>query len=71
MKVHMRPATGLVNGFIQLVEVGDGIPGARGPAQTAESAQSENSIVFRRGQQPAFEKLKASVEQSFRPGWTG
>lgn len=71
MKVHLRPATGLVNGFIQFVEVGDNVLGAGGFIEAMESARTENSVVFTRKQQPAFEKLRAYVEQSFRPGWTG
>ncbi len=71
MKVHLRAASGLVNGFIQFIEVGDHLSGAQGLTQTAASARSENSVVFTRKQQLAFEKLRAQVEQSFRPGWTG
>jgi hypothetical protein len=70
-KVYLRPATGLVNGFIQFVEVGDHVSAAEGMAQTAASARSENSVVFTRKHQATFEKLRAQVEQSFRPGWQG
>lgn len=60
--VQIKPAGLISTGFIQF-----GIPGGverrgRYGRQTADAASDENSVVFRRGQQAAFEELARAIE---------
>ncbi|WP_425434328.1 DUF4429 domain-containing protein [Nonomuraea wenchangensis] len=60
--VQIKPAGLINNGFIQF-----GIPGGverRGQfgRQTVDAVNDENSVVFRRGQQPQFEALARAIE---------
>lgn len=62
--VQWKPAGALVNGFIQFTLPGGNERRARAGSQTFNAAADENSVVFTRKQAPAFEQLRAAVEQS-------
>lgn len=60
--VQWKPA-GMTNGFIQLSIGGADRQAAKG-GRTMNAAKDENSVVFTRKQQPAFEALRAALEQA-------
>jgi hypothetical protein len=60
--VQWKPA-GLTNGFIQLSIGGADRQAAKGH-RTMNAAKDENSVVFTKKQQPAFETLRAALEQA-------
>lgn len=60
--VQWKPA-GLTNGFIQLSIGGADRQAAKGH-RTMNAAKDENSVVFTKKQQPAFEALRAALEQA-------
>ncbi|XTZ18194.1 DUF4429 domain-containing protein [Micromonospora echinospora] len=62
--VQWKPAGALVNGFIQFTLPGGIEQRSRAGSQTFNAAQDENSVVFTRKQQPAFEQLRHAVEQA-------
>ncbi|MDQ0809867.1 hypothetical protein QFZ63_001581 [Streptomyces sp. B3I7] len=60
--VQWKPA-GLTNGFLQLSIGGADRQAAKG-GRTMNAAKDENSVVFTKKQQPAFEALRAALEQA-------
>jgi hypothetical protein len=62
--VQWKPAGGLVNGFIQFETAGQGGTRSRAGNQTVEAAKDENSVLFTKKQMPAFEQLRAAVDQA-------
>lgn len=62
--VQWKPAGPLVNGFIQFTLPG-GIErrSARG-SQTQQALKDENSVVFTKAQQPAFEALRTALDEA-------
>ncbi|MFF7147521.1 DUF4429 domain-containing protein [Streptomyces griseoaurantiacus] len=60
--VQWKPA-GMTNGFIQLSIGGADRQAAKG-GRTMNAAKDENSVVFTRKQQSAFEALRAALEQA-------
>lgn len=61
--VQWKPAGGLTNGFIQLSIGGADRQAAKG-SRTMDATKDENSVVFTRKQQPAFEELRAAIEEA-------
>jgi hypothetical protein len=62
--VQWKPAGAMVDGFIQFsVPGGNEKRSALGSA-TKGARQDENSVTFRRGQQPDFEQVREFVEQA-------
>ena len=62
--VQWKPAGPVVNGFIEFTVPGGNEGRSRFGAQTTDAAHNENSVVFTRGQMPAFEHLRAVIEQA-------
>lgn len=62
--VQWKPAGPLVNGFIQFTVPGGNEVRGRLGSQTANASKDENSVVFTKAQQPAFEQLRAAVEDA-------
>lgn len=61
--VQWKPAGAMVNGFIQLSLSGSDRQAMKG-SRTLDAAKDENSVVFTKKQQPAFEALRAAIEQA-------
>jgi hypothetical protein len=62
--VQWKPATTLFVGFIQFETAGQGGTRSRFGHQTQGALQDENSVVFRKGALPQFERLRAAVEEA-------
>ena len=62
MSVQFKPAGPVVNGFIQFSLGGGNERRSAFGQQSAEAGKDENSVVFRKKQQPGFEELRAAVE---------
>lgn len=62
--VQLKPASPMVNGFIEFSISGGDERRSQFGRQTFDAVSDENSVVFRKGQQPAFEALRAAVEQA-------
>lgn len=62
--VQWKPAGPLMSGFIQFETAGMGGTRSRSGSQTYDAAKDENSVLFTRKQQAAFEQLRAAVEQA-------
>ena len=60
--VQLKPAGPLVNGFIQFSLGGGNERRSTFGRQTMDAGGDENSVVFTRKQQPAFDVLRAAVE---------
>jgi hypothetical protein len=65
--VQLKPAGALSNGFIQFTIPGGNKNTARFGQQTRGAAADENSVVFTKKQQPAFEALRAEIERAMYP----
>lgn len=59
--VQWKPA-GLVNGFIQFTVPGGNERRSKFGSQTNDAARDENSVVFTKKQQPAFEAVRKAVD---------
>jgi hypothetical protein len=60
--VQLKPAGWAINGFISFTLAG-AIEDRRGfGAQTWDAAKDENSVVFTKQQQPAFEAIREAIE---------
>ncbi|AZQ72698.1 DUF4429 domain-containing protein [Streptomyces luteoverticillatus] len=62
--IQWKPAGPFVNGFIQFTLPGGNERRSAFGGQTASAAKDENSVVFMQKQQPAFEKLRAALDQA-------
>lgn len=62
--VQWKPAGALVNGFIQFTVPGGNESRSRAGSQTTNAVKDENSVVFIKKQMPAFEELRAAIEQA-------
>lgn len=60
--VQLKPAGVIVNGFIQFTIAGGVERRSRFGKQTSDAARDENSVVFTRKRQPAFEQLRSEIE---------
>ena len=60
--VNLKPAGILTNGYVQFAVSGSPDLRSRAGRQTFDAAADANSVVFRRGQQSAFEALVKEVE---------
>jgi len=60
--VQWKPAGPFVNGFIQFSAAGGNERRSQFGHQTSTAVKDENSVVFMRGQQAAFEELRTAVE---------
>lgn len=60
--VQWKPATRLVNGFIQFTVPGGVEVRSRVGRQTIDAGHDENSVVFTHKQMPAFVQLRAEIE---------
>ncbi|MET9617496.1 DUF4429 domain-containing protein [Kitasatospora indigofera] len=62
--VQWKPPGVLVNGFIQFTVAG-GVEWRSGfGIQTSSAAKDENSVIIMKNQAPAFEELRAAVEEA-------
>ncbi|MEU3681471.1 DUF4429 domain-containing protein [Streptomyces sp. NPDC030592] len=61
--VQWKPAGAMVNGFIQL-SIGGADRQALKGSRTMNAAQDENSVVFTKKQQSAFEELRNALDQA-------
>lgn len=62
--VQFKPAGIVTNGFIQFT-IGGGIERrSKFGSQTRDAVEDENSVVFHKAQQPAFEQLRSAIEAS-------
>jgi len=57
--IQFRKAGMLTNGYIQFAFIG----GQEAKGGFFQAAQDENTIMFKRGQQSAFEKMKEAIEK--------
>lgn len=62
--VQWKPAGALANGFIQFTVPGGNESRSRMGSQTHDAVRDENSVVFIKKQMPAFEELRAAIEQA-------
>ncbi|MEE4598236.1 DUF4429 domain-containing protein [Streptomyces sp. DSM 41524] len=62
--VQWKPAGWAVNGYIQFTIPGGNEVRSRAGRQTTDAAKDENSVVFTKGQQPEFEKLRAAIDEA-------
>ena len=62
--VQMKPAGALVNGFIQFTISGGTESNKQRGGRTMAAVQDENSVVFTKGQQPAFEGVRVEIEEA-------
>ncbi len=62
--VQWKPAGAFVNGFLQFTIPGGTEGRSRPGASTVDASKDENSVIFTRKQQPAFEALRATVEDA-------
>lgn len=60
--VQWKPAGAVVNGFIQFTVPGGNERRSRLGSQTNDAAHDENSVVFTKKQQPAFEELRQALD---------
>lgn len=60
--INWKPASRLVNGYIQLAPVGDVQRRPRYGQRNLDAARDENSVTFRHVQMPAFEQVRAVLE---------
>ncbi|GJF06620.1 DUF4429 domain-containing protein [Pseudonocardia sp. D17] len=65
--VQIKPAGVLTNGFIQFTIPGGNESRATYGRQTRHAVADENSVVFTKKQQPAFEALRAEIERAMYP----
>lgn len=60
--VQLKPAGMVMNGFIQF-SLGGGNEGrSKFGQQTFDATKDENTVIFTRQQQPAFDELRAAIE---------
>ena len=62
--VQWKPASAMVNGFIQFTVPGGNEVRSHVGSQTRSAGQDENSVIFMRKQSAEFEALRAAVEQA-------
>lgn len=60
--VQWKPAGWAVNGFIQFTVAGGNERRSRMGSQTSAATKDENSVVFSKQQQPAFEELRKALD---------
>jgi hypothetical protein len=60
--VQWKPAGAVVNGFIQFTVPGGNERRSKFGSQTNDAAKDENSVVFTKKQEPAFEALRSAVD---------
>ncbi|ODU07492.1 MAG: hypothetical protein ABS81_01220 [Pseudonocardia sp. SCN 72-86] len=66
--VQFKPAGLLVNGFIQFTLGGSVERRSQFGRQSFDAAGDENSVLFSRQQQPAFEQLRDAIEHAMTYG---
>lgn len=59
--IQIRPATMLVNGFIQLSVAGEISRTAGGRGRLQDAANDENAVIFTKKQTPDFEAFRDAV----------
>ncbi len=64
--VQLKPAGMGVRGFIQFSFAGGNESRSRFGKQSVDAAKDENSVLFTKKQQPAFEELQAAVEEAIQ-----
>ncbi len=62
--VQFKPAGVMMNGFIAFTLAGGVEARSRFGHQTSDAVKDENSVIFTKAQQPAFEELRAAIEQA-------
>ncbi|MFJ3786308.1 DUF4429 domain-containing protein [Streptomyces sp. NPDC090093] len=62
--VQWKPPGALVNGFIQFTLPGGNERRSRFGSQSADAAKDENSVMVTRKQAPAFEELRAAINEA-------
>jgi len=60
--VEFKPAGALVNGFIQFTIPGGVERRSRAGSRTVDAGRDENSVLFTRKEQPAFDELRRLIE---------
>lgn len=68
--VQVKPAGPLTNGFIQFTISGGSDRQAAKGRRTMQAAKDENSVIFTRKQQPAFDQLQHAIEQAIAAAHT-
>lgn len=62
--VQLKPAGAFTNGFIQFTVPGGSERRSAFGSQTLDAVKDENSVVFQKGDEPAFLKLREMIEQA-------
>lgn len=62
--VQWKPATSLVNGFIQFSVSGESSKKSVGFGKYQDATKDENSVVFRKSQLEAFEAVHAAIQEA-------
>ncbi|WP_234340415.1 DUF4429 domain-containing protein [Streptomyces sp. TP-A0875] len=62
--VQWKPAGMVVNGFIQFTIPGGNEVRSSFGSQTFSAVEDENSVVFNRNQQPAFDAMRAAIDEA-------
>ncbi len=62
--IQLKPAGVAMNGFIQFTVPGGNEVRSKFGHQTFDAVKDENSVVFTKKQQPAFEQLRHEIEQA-------
>lgn len=59
--VQIKPASALVNGFIQFSVSGETTRSSGGPGRSMNAATDENAVIFTKKQTPDFEAVRDAV----------
>jgi len=62
--VQLKPAGPMVNGFIQFSLPGGNEGRSKFGSQSTDAARDENTVMFTRKQQPAFDELRGQLERA-------
>jgi hypothetical protein len=62
--VQLKPAGAIVNGFIQFSLPGGNEGRSKFGSQTTDAVRDENTVIFTKKQQPAFEALRDRIEEA-------
>jgi hypothetical protein len=62
--LQMKPAGPMVNGFLSFSLAGGMETQSQFGSQTKAAARDENSVVFTRKQQPAFQEIRSVIEDA-------
>lgn len=66
--VQVKPATAMMNGFIQFTMSGGNERRSKFGSQTKDAVHDENSVMFRKSQANDFERIRSAIQQRIATG---